>query len=528
MRIVLASVHLEQGPDAVPLGAACIASSLKTAFPELAISLVETFAADGAEHLVGKINAEPQAVGFSLYNWNRSIVIEAAKRIRAQNPSLFLFCGGPEATLPQGLAVPEGGPFDAVISGEGEAAAAELIRRRFFAESPPAVPGGTDLSQFPSPWLDGTLHVKGREGALWELARGCPYSCAYCYESKGAKQVRYFPEERLREELRLFIREHIPYVFVLDPTFNSNAKRAMRILDMIADEIRRNPGPETHWHFEVRAERLTREQARRFASLGASLQIGLQTADPKVSALIGRELNRGRFASGIALLNEEGAIFGLDLIYGLPGDSLAGFSRSLDFALALYPNSLDMFRLAILPGTALFEKAAEYGLEADGEAPYLVRATPDFPAADLDTAERLSEATDLFYNSGRAVAWFNQVLRPLRIKPSVFLEGFAAHTKTASIEEMQLAFLEERYRRAKKTALLPAVRDLVRFHGAWGRALAEGACTDITFTYHPDDVLGEGALDLDSFAASAKPLPVKVRVRPGKQGPEMELGKRLY
>ncbi|GHV76993.1 B12-binding domain-containing radical SAM protein [Spirochaetia bacterium] len=524
MRIVVASVHLEQGPDAVPLGAACIASSLKAAFPELALSLVETFVADGAGPLAAKINAEyPQAIGFSLYTWNRYIILEAAKRIRTQNPSLFLFCGGPEATaLPEGLAVSEGGPFDAFVPGEGEAAVVELIGRRFAILSKQTP---SDPEILPSPWLDGTLSVKGRNGVLWELARGCPYSCAYCYESKGNKRVRYFSEERLREELQLFVREHVPYVFVLDPTFNSTAKRAMRILDMITAEIRRKAGPETHWHFEVRSELLTREQARRFASLGASLQIGLQTADPKVSALIGRELNRGRFASRIGLLNEEGVVFGLDLIYGLPGDSLGGYRRSLDFALALYPNSLDMFRLAILPGTVLYERAAEYGLMADGEAPYLVRSTPDFSAGDLDTAERLSEAADLFYNRGRAVAWFNQVLRPLRIKPSAFLEGFAENTKTAPIEEMQLAFLEERYRRAKKEALFPAVRDLVRFHGAWGRALAEGASTEINFTYHPDDVLGEGALDLETFAARVLPRSVKARVQPGKQGPEMELGK---
>jgi hypothetical protein len=92
---------------------------------------------------------------------------------------------------------------------------------------------------------------------------------------------------------------------------------------------------------------------------------------------------------------------------------------------------------------------------------------------------------------------------------------------------MQLAFLEEWYRKAKKESLLPAVRDLIRFHGAWGRALAEGASTDITFTYHPDEVLGENALDLETFAAQVKPRSVKARVRPGKQGPEMELRGRL-
>jgi radical SAM superfamily enzyme YgiQ (UPF0313 family) len=530
MRIVLAAVHLEEGPEAVPLGAACVGSSLKAVFPALDLALAETFVDEGASALVEKIAVlEPAAVGFSLYSWNREIIIEAARQL---TPEIFLFCGGPEAgALPEGLRKSQGGPFDEVIAGEGEDAAVRVIGRRFF-------PGVStlsferrtllseeeagDLARFPSPWLDGTLGGRGREGALWELARGCPYSCGYCYEAGGGGgRVRYYPMERLREELRLFIREHVPYIFVLDPTFNIDNKRALVVLDMIQEET----AGDTHWHFEIRGELVTKDQARRFAALNASLQIGLQTAEAEAAVLAGRDFDRRRFVSGIGFLNQAGAVFGLDLIYGLPGDSLAGYRRSLDFALSLYPNSLDMFRLAVLPGTAFFKRAAEYGLSADERPPYLVRSTKSFPAADLEKAEVLSAAADLFYNKGRAVAWFNQILRPLKAKPSVFLEGFARFAKKPqSIETLQLEYLEDRFRQAKKEALLPAARDLVRFHSAWGRALAEGKTGTVDFTYEPDEVLGEGALDLERFVRSVKPRPARVSVRPGKGGPEMARG----
>ncbi|GHV48022.1 B12-binding domain-containing radical SAM protein [Spirochaetia bacterium] len=605
LRVVLAAVHLEEGPEAIPLGAACIVSALKAAFSDLvsaktadsdsaaansgiSFALAETFVAEGAAVLIEKIFAPipagasgklrsgespldvplPSAVGFSLYSWNRRICLEAAAQIRRDWSDVFLFCGGSEATaLPGGLHRSEGGPFDAVIRGEGERAAAELIGRRFFAgydapaelaakAEPPTVLSEEELALLPSPWLDGTLAVRDKPGVLWELARGCPYSCAYCYESRGDKQVRYIPEERLQKELELFVqasaacRENCAgtgtegvYVFVLDPTFNTNHERTIRILDMILKETGKSAyAGDIHWHFEVRGELLNREQARRFARLGASLQIGLQTADPKVSALINRSLERGKFASKINLLNEEGVSFGLDLIYGLPGDTLAGYRKSLDFALSLYPNSLDLFRLSVLPGTALADKAAEYGLETEGEAPYMVRSTPDFSAADLAKAEALSEGAEIFYNRGRAVAWFNQVLYPLGtrrtgngLRPSIFLDEFAAWLKergmsavsnavidnSVEIEKLQLAFLEKLYNGVKKVKLLGAVRDIVRYHGAWGRALAEGLSTDINFNYDPEAVLGEDALDIESFAAAVKPRPVRARMIPGPEGPEL-------
>ncbi|GHU89591.1 B12-binding domain-containing radical SAM protein [Spirochaetia bacterium] len=581
LNIVLAAVHLEEGPEAVPLGAACIASALKAAFassvPGISVTLVETFAAEGADALIEKIFAQTlsdtidapgtiNAIGFSLYSWNRDICFEAAAQIRRDCPDIFLFCGGPEATaLPGGLHISDGGPFDAVIRGEGELAAVKLIGHRFFCEpaaspapgtglvtgtEPPAVLTEAELASLLSPWLDGTLTVQNRPGILWELARGCPYACAYCYESKGNNHVRYISEDRLQKELKLFVKTSSAgqasaakgtegtYVFVLDPTFNTDNRRALRILDMIINS--NTVSEDIHWHFEVRGELLTREQARRFARLGASLQIGLQTADPKVSALINRSLEREKFASKINLLNEEGISFGLDLIYGLPGDTLAGYRKSLDFALSLYPNNLDLFRLSVLPGTILFEKMVEYGLKTDGKAPYTVISTPEFSAVDLAKAEKLSVGADVFYNRGRAVAWFNQVLYPLKMRPSVFLDEFTAWLRekgmfigdtdavsdfvignSVEIEKLQLAFLEKFYKQKKKEKLIPAVRDIIRYHGAWGRALAEGLSTDINFNYEPEDVLSEDAMDIESFVALVKMRPARARMAPGPKGPEL-------
>ncbi|GHT69581.1 B12-binding domain-containing radical SAM protein [Spirochaetia bacterium] len=566
LNIVLAAVHLEEGPEAVPLGTACVASALKAAVassgPDISVVLVETFAVEGAAALIKKIFAKTlsdtidapdtiNAIGFSLYSWNRDICLEAAAQIRRDRPDIFLFCGGPEVTaLPDGLHTSQGGPFDAVIRGEGELAMVELIGCHFFYEpaaspapgtgpvtgtEPPAVLSEAELASLPSPWLDGTLTVRNRPGILWELARGCPYACAYCYESKGNKRVRYISEDRLQKELKFFVKESAAdkgtggaYVFVLDPTFNTDNRRAIRILDMIINSNTVSQG--IHWHFEVRGELLTREQARRFARLGASLQIGLQTADPKVSALINRSLERGKFASKINLLNEEGVSFGLDLIYGLPGDTLAGYRKSLDFALSLYPNNLDLFRLSVLPGTILFEKMAEYGLKTEGKAPYMVISTPEFSAVDLAKAEKLSEGTDIFYNRGRAVAWFNQVLYPLGMRSSVFLNEFAVWlnergvsgvSNSVEIEKLQLAFLEKIYRRTKKEKLIPVLRDIVRYHGAWGRALAEGLSSEIHFNYEPEAVLSEDAMDIESFAAMVKPRPTRKRMTPGPDGPQL-------
>jgi len=537
IRIALVSQHLADGPEAVPLGAACVAAALKSAFSaeQVTATLVESLVGEDPKVLADRILAiDADAVGFSIYSWNRRPLLAAARRLAGLRPQMILFCGGPDPTaLPGGLSVSAGGPFDFGVLGEGEGATVGIIKTMLGTELGTELIVGQpeDPAKYPSPWLDGTLSADHRQGVLWELARGCPYRCAYCFESKGQHRVRYFPEDRLIQELRTFVAARVPSVFVLDPTFNVDKARTLRMLELLQKEA-----PEIHWHFEIRAENVDPGQARLFAALGASLQIGLQTVDPKVAAGVDRTFDKSRFSAKIDLLNQAGAVFGLDLIYGLPGDTLTGYRSSLDYALSLYPNTVDMFRLAVLPGTVLFDRSGQDGLDADHDAPYLLRAGPGFSAVDLAAAERLSRAVDLFYNRGRAVAWFNQVLHPLGLRPSVFFDGFADFLdrrdawKTVdtvgdpvALERLQLAYLDQRLEKTKLDFLLPAIWDIVRFNGAWARAMADGIATDIDFSYDPEVVTGPAAQDVREFATLAEFSPHRVRVKPDAGEPRVTI-----
>jgi hypothetical protein len=157
-----------------------------------------------------------------------------------------------------------------------------------------------------------------------------------------------------------------------------------------------------------------------FAELNCSLQIGLQSADPRVLASLHRSFDPGDFENKMLLLHEAGATYGFDLIYGLPGDTLEGFLASLDFALSLAPNHVDLFPLAVLPGTRLAATATGLGLAYDAEPPYRVVSSPTFSAADMAQAARIAAACDRFYNKGAAVPWFGLLLENLQIAPSRF------------------------------------------------------------------------------------------------------------
>lgn len=556
LTIICTTVLVETSPQAMPLGAACIASAikanpnLKTFYVELVDfsreedSFVRAFSEgerDGeggetaAAHMIAeKLSKEkPFAVCFSVYVWNHTILDKTAFELKKIIPNVVCIAGGPEVTAnPQNFK-----NFDYTVAGQGEIAVPALLERivesgkngkveipGIYCSSSKcasgtvtrAVPCSPELT--PSPYLDGTLDPAKYGGALWELARGCPFKCSYCYESKGEKKIAYFPMERLEKEIELFAKKKIAQVFVLDPTYNASKERAMKMLKTIQKKA-----PGMFFYFEARAEFIDRELASAFSRVPCCIQFGLQSSNPDVLKKVHRTLDRKLFARNIGFLNEAGVTFGFDLIYGLPTDNLQGFKNSIDFALSLYPNNLELFCLSVLPGTNLHDDAAGYGMVWDEKPPYHVVRTPEFSESDLAKAERLSRATNIFYTQGRAVPWFNAVLHPLKEKASDFLWEFSETLdrfdfSSEEITEMQKSFVRRKYKNARLDKLVPIAEDLISMHGALGRCTFDGSESTFTTNYHPDDVMSEYAMDLHFFAKNAGKQKCRVLVFEGKNG----------
>ena len=565
--IVATTLLIETSPQALPLGAACIASAIKSdpltqnkfEVKLIPVSKEEKGYLDAPkeskiDYITKKLLAQgtPKYVLFSVYVWNHTELEQVSNLLKKLHPEIITIAGGPEVTAnPTAF-----NGFDYTVSGAGEIANPLLISElekgqinpenmvqgvynpKFLREENPAKcmrAMAPQLDKLSSPYLDGTLDVAEYGGALWELARGCPFKCSYCYESKGEKKIQYFPLERIQQELELFNRKKISQVFVLDPTYNANKKRAAELLNLIAKKA-----PGMFFYFEARAEFIDRELARAFTKIPCALQFGLQSADPEVLKLVNRTLDKKLFTRNIGYLNETGAIFGFDLIYGLPGDTLEGFKRSIDFALNLYPNNLETFCLSVLPGTDLYEKAKDLGLEWQPEPPYNVTKTTKFSPKDLQEARKLSLACNLFYNDGRAVPWFNTIIHGLKMRPSIFLKEFydwllknhpqyadtqnnSCHElKHLQIEKIQLEFIKYIFTARQKNNLLLTAQNLIILNGAFSRVESDGKEQIISLNYYPDDLFSPYATDIDFFAKNAQKYNSKYKCFKGKNNIEIK------
>ena len=557
-KIICTTVLVERSPQALPLGAACVASAVKNSpltkdfcdvslecfYPDdseavITESLLEKFFKDDDESLV-------RVCAFSVFVWNRLVLEKVAAALREKG--VICIAGGPEITA--GLRdkantrpdtahtcddeVSSNSSFDYFVCGEGEFSVPQLIKKIVSepasVQTPTVIPAisSSSLESLTSPYLDGTINPDDFGGVLWELARGCPFKCSYCYESKGEKTVRLFPMERIEKELDFFARKNVPQVFVLDPTYNADKKRALQLLNMIAKKT-----PRTFYYFEARAEFIDRQLAQAFTKLPCAVQIGLQSADENVLRLVNRPFNRKVFVRNIGFLNEAGVIFGFDLIYGLPGENLAGFKNGIDFAISLYPNNLELFCLSVLPGTDLADRAEQLHLNYEKKPPYHVINTDKYSKADMLAAKKLSEACTFFYNDGRAVPWCNTICRTLMMKPSEFFARFAetgipsrylnqkpvqnqtlktkqksetcdccGHPEHKDIEKEQILFITELLKQKKLDRFIKPCRNIISFNGAISRVQDTGKKETITLDYEPEYIESQYATDLQFFAAN--------------------------
>lgn len=508
MLISLVSIHPSFSPQSIPLANAFLKAYARES--QVPINLVDFFLGDDVAVCAERLAAAgARAVGFSMYVWNRDITCRIAVELRRRQPSITLFCGGPEVSAdPETVA--RSGLFDCVVVGEGEVPFLSLCQALAAGEGLSGIPGvlwkGADsytppspvaqLDAIPSPYLTGVIDTHANPGTLWQLSRGCSFTCDFCFDSRGIHGVRHFSFARIEAELRHFARTGVSQVFVLDSTFNLDQQRAKRILKLI-----KKIAPGIHFHFEVRNEFIDREMANLFAQITCSLQIGLQSADREVLKLVGRSFDKSDFTAKVALLNESGAVFGFDLIYGLPGDTLDGFCRSLDYALSLYPNHLDVFPLAVLPGTRLASRGLDMNLKWEPKPPYLLESTDTFSVDDMNIAAGLAAACDIFYSRGKAVAWFNSIVTVIGLRPSELLQKFSVwltERKGRGVREsdlddgdiwvLQQQFLQQLFSHRNVKRFLPLVLDLITYHYQYAAALLSPVTELCENCWIPDNV----------------------------------------
>ncbi|MEA2091457.1 MAG: DUF4080 domain-containing protein, partial [Campylobacterota bacterium] len=144
-----------------------------------------------------------------------------------------------------------------------------------------------------------------------------------------------------------------------------------------------------------------KEKIASFPHGALQLEIGIQTLNPEIANNISRQLKLDKIKENIRFLETETeAHIHLDLIVGLPGESLESFGANLDELVSLSSCEIQIGILKKLSGTFINRHDLEYGMIYSDIPPYDILKNNQLSFNDIQIMKRFARFWDLTYNSG--------------------------------------------------------------------------------------------------------------------------------
>ncbi len=341
----------------------------------------------------------PHIIGIGVYIWNAKEVNELIHILKKVSPQTTIILGGPEVSYePFRVNFDEA---DFIIQGEGDIAFYDLCNK-IINQTPPidkiikmTLP---PLKQIKLPYEYYTDEDIKNRYIYVEVSRGCPFECEFCLSSMDEK-VRAFDLDKVLEEFEnLWQRGARNFKFV-DRTFNLNMRTANKILDFfLAKE------EEYFAHFEVIPDHfpaLLKEKIAKFPHGALQLEIGIQTLNPEIAKNISRQLLLDKIEENITFLeNETQAHIHLDLIVGLPAETLESFGKNLDKLVSLSSCEIQIGILKKLSGTYIKRHDETFGMVYSDIPPYDILKNNVLSFNEIQIMKRFARFWDLTYNSG--------------------------------------------------------------------------------------------------------------------------------
>ena len=362
------------------------------------------------------VGYQPEVVGIACYIWNREMTMKLAAALKKVLPAVRIVLGGPEASGDATAILRQNPSVDFVVQGEGEESLPELLAELAQAGTGRNVAGiamrqgdGVELNggvrlvekldDLSFPYQEAQMAGLANRIIYYESSRGCPFSCSYCVSSL-TQGVRTRSVEKVKEELRFFIKHGVKQVKFVDRTFNVRPEHYREIWRFLAAA-----DTTANFHFEIVADLLNAEEIQWLSQVEPGrfqFEIGVQTLCDSALAAIGRRNDWARLSDNVRNLRQGGNIhLHLDLIVGLPHEDMNSFQNSFNAVVSLQPDMLQIGFLKLLPGTRIRREAADHGCVSLDHAPYEILSNRWLSYREIRRLKQLEEVFEQTYNSGR-------------------------------------------------------------------------------------------------------------------------------
>lgn len=347
---------LTNAGDRPPIGLLSIASSLKEAGIKVRVRDMDHCS---MERLVYELdNKTPEYVGVSVYT---SPVYPEAVRLGQMCASrgIRTIAGGYHATaMPQTLSP----YFNTVVVGEGEEITPVMIKHGL--PNKVVTPNPTNLRRMAIPgrefvnMADYTFRQDGRKASTSITSRGCANGCIFCGNMN--RRVRYHTDDYVTRDIRQLKEYGFRDIYFLDDAFTTNRRRTLGLLDKIGDE-------DIRFRLTTRANMLDDDLVRNLSQAGCSwVSLGIESGVDERLDDVSKRMTTQDNLNAVRTLTKYRIKSKGFFMFGLPNETLADATRTINFALGLKQEGLtsaDFYIMTPFPGTPIWRQPQEFGIE---------------------------------------------------------------------------------------------------------------------------------------------------------------------
>ncbi|MDB5932473.1 MAG: Radical [Polaromonas sp.] len=356
---------------------------------------------------------DPAVIGLGIYIWNVVETTQVVRLLKTLRPDIRVVLGGPEVSFETDsqeicrLA-------DHVVTGWGDVSFPKLCRALLDGPKPlmKVIAGEQPaLAELALPYAEYTAEDLEKRLLYVEASRGCPFKCEFCLSSLD-KTAWAFELDRFMAEMDALYRRGARNFKFVDRTFNLKVDFSVRILQFFLDRM----APDLFVHFEVVPDSLPdrlKALIAQFPAGSLQFEVGIQSFNPEVQQRISRKQDNAKTADNLRwLVGESQAHVHADLIFGLPGETLASFADGFDRLHALAPHEIQFGILKRLRGTPITRHTADFAMAYDPQTPYTILQNSTIDFATMQRIQRFARYWEMVANSGRFARALGLLLAP--------------------------------------------------------------------------------------------------------------------
>lgn len=298
--------------------------------------------------------------------------------LRKCDPDVFTFIGGHGATAMPDMLFSDCPDLDAIVVGEGELTAGEMIDAIQEGKDLKGIPGlifrdpegnavstgarpiVQDLDLLPFPAVElcemerywPSFEQVSTVPAMQMLAsRGCNGSCIYCYKMYG-KHIRLRSAEKIVDEIESYVKNYgAREIKFWDEHFTYSHQHVYDFCRELMDR-----GIKVRWWVSCRADSVDKPLLRAMKAAGCwCINFGVESGNQKNLDTLLKFESTDRIRTAVKLAHSVGIKTHTTYIFGIPGETFSEGLETIEFAKDLGSFTVEFFPITPFPGTPLYK-----------------------------------------------------------------------------------------------------------------------------------------------------------------------------